>query len=700
MNCAWTEGFADFFPLAVFNDPVYTFPNRVNINFETPNRTTFNWHDGDDVEGRVAGALWDIYDSSPSFDDGYDVYGEGILNIWDTFERQNDNRFAEYWTEFQVNRSQADISKALSALYQNTIDYLPPPPIFDLSTTEPPQSVPVNQSFRMEFTIDVQGSGENGGVSISFPGLGATHVGPGPCYDSLQGSVSVVSYDTGIDQVTCYDRGDLIPDSSATRIPAAHLLVESDDPAWPAGTSRKLVIDVTPKSSRPFTINYRAWACSALHAGCARFPTPSNSEGSDQQGFDIISRTVNVLTPGSLTVTPPGGFGPQGIEGGPFAPDKKTFTLTNLGETPIDWAASKGQDWLNLSSTGGTLNPDQGTTVIVSLNENANVLDTVVHQDTLFFDNLTNGDGDTSRPVNLTIAAAADLAVTKSGSPDPVLLGSELTYTLGIFNNGPSDATGVILTDQLPADVTFVAASANCDELNLTVTCQFDSLPADAGMDIEIRVIAIAVGTIINTADVSSDVADPNMANNTVSETTTVDPVADLAITKTDFRHWILSGDQLTYAITVTNNGPSTATGLEITDDLPPGATFVSSNPQGPDCQIAGNQVKCGLEPLAPVSSTVVTITIVSTVLGDMINTVSVASNVADPETTNNTATDTTTVRLWPPGDTNRDGRVDKHDLRMVVNNWGVPSDTRADLDEDGFTGIDDLSIAGMHFGI
>ena len=652
------------------------------------------------MEGRVAGALWDIYDSSPSADDGYDVYGEGILNIWDTFERQNDNTFAEYWTEFQVNRSQADISNALSALYQNTIGYLPPPPTFDLSATEPPQSVPINQSFRMEFTMDVQGPGENGGVSISFPGLESAHIGPGPCYDSPQGSVSVVSYDTGIDNVTCYDQGDLIRNPSATQVPAAHLLVESDDPAWPAGTSRKLVIDVTPKSSGPFTINYRAWACSALHAGCARIPMPVNSEGTDQQGFDIISRTVNVLALGRLSVTPPGGFGPQGIEGGPFSPNKKTFTLKNPGETPIDWAVSKSEAWLDLSSTGGTLNSDQTTTVMVSVNENANSLGAGVHKDTLFFDNLTNGDGDTSRPVNLTIAPAADLSITKSSAPDPVLVGNELTYTVDIFNNGPSDATGVILTDQLPADVTFVAASPGCDELVGTVTCEFNSLPVDAGVDIEIRVIPMAIGPIINTADVSSEVADPDMTNNATSETTTVDPVTDLAITKTDFKYWVLSGDQLTYTITITNNGAYTATGVGITDDLPAGATFLSSNPEAPDCQIAGNRVTCGLDSLATGNSTVVMITIVSTVLGDMINTVSVASNVADPNMANNTATDTTTVRLWPPGDANRDGRVDRHDLRMVVNNWGVPSDTRADLEEDGFTGIEDLSIVGMHFGI
>ena len=53
----------------------------------------------------------------------------------------------------------------------------------------------------------------------------------------------------------------------------------------------------------------------------------------------------------------------------------------------------------------------------------------------------------------------ADLAVTKTGLPDPVLVGSNLTYTVTVTNNGPNNASNVMVTDTLPANVTFVSAT-------------------------------------------------------------------------------------------------------------------------------------------------------------------------------------------------------------------------------------------------
>src|SRR5207248_196508 len=56
--------------------------------------------------------------------------------------------------------------------------------------------------------------------------------------------------------------------------------------------------------------------------------------------------------------------------------------------------------------------------------------------------------------------APADLAVTKTDTPDPVTAGTDLTYTVTLTNNGPSDAQGVVLSDVVPAGTTFVSATA------------------------------------------------------------------------------------------------------------------------------------------------------------------------------------------------------------------------------------------------
>jgi hypothetical protein len=112
-GCGWSEGWADFFPLAVNNDPNYD-----NENLETP-----TWGDnrpqGDIVEGRVAGALWDLLDP---VNDGFDNVGFGFAPIWTVMATQpgRDN-FRAYWDRWTAIGY--DRHWAVRAIYQNTIDY-------------------------------------------------------------------------------------------------------------------------------------------------------------------------------------------------------------------------------------------------------------------------------------------------------------------------------------------------------------------------------------------------------------------------------------------------------------------------------------------------------------------------------------------------------------------------------------------------
>src|SRR6185503_10567295 len=80
--------------------------------------------------------------------------------------------------------------------------------------------------------------------------------------------------------------------------------------------------------------------------------------------------TVN-STPGELVVSPANDFSASGFEGGPFAPDLQTYSLTNAGGSDLDWTITKTVSWLTLSSTQGTLAAGATTNVTVSLNENA-----------------------------------------------------------------------------------------------------------------------------------------------------------------------------------------------------------------------------------------------------------------------------------------------------------------------------------------
>lgn len=125
---------------------------------------------------------------------------------------------------------------------------------------------------------------------------------------------------------------------------------------------------------------------------------------------------------------------------------------------------------------------------------------------------------------------SADLAISKADSPDPVGVGSSLTYTLQVQNLGPDPASGVIVTDELPADVDFVSATATsgqCSRKAKKVTCALGGLNAptvDYGSPptVTLTVIPRKVGTITNRASVKGDQKDPVGANDKASATTSV----------------------------------------------------------------------------------------------------------------------------------------------------------------------------------
>jgi uncharacterized repeat protein (TIGR01451 family) len=123
----------------------------------------------------------------------------------------------------------------------------------------------------------------------------------------------------------------------------------------------------------------------------------------------------------------------------------------------------------------------------------------------------------------------ADLAITKTDSPDPVTVGSTLTYTIQVSNLGPHEASGVIVKDDLPGGVSFLTATTSngsCQRKGKKVTCAIGTLAADASkanaVTITIQVRPTKAKTIENTASVDGTEKDPAGKNNKAKVSTTV----------------------------------------------------------------------------------------------------------------------------------------------------------------------------------
>ena len=270
--------------------------------------------------------------------------------------------------------------------------------------------------------------------------------------------------------------------------------------------------------------------------------------------------------------------------------------------------------------------------------------------------------------VSFLVIPAADLDVVKSGPVAAQDVGDEFNYTLTAQNLGPSDAYGVELVDTLPVGLSFVSSSnPDCSASGQVVTCALGTVDPSQGNErvmgpgdvetftIRVRVTAAAGTSVTNAVEVEQDPDDPQnfpptpdpiLENNSDEFTTPIAQSADLSITKAADPDPVEAGEDVTFTLTVTNNGPSDATDVEVTDDLPGSLTLVSATPEQGTCTQT-DPVDCDLGAIDSGES--VEIVLVATVganqTGNQIsNTATVDSTVSDSDPTNNTATETVDV--------------------------------------------------------
>jgi uncharacterized repeat protein (TIGR01451 family) len=283
----------------------------------------------------------------------------------------------------------------------------------------------------------------------------------------------------------------------------------------------------------------------------------SNSGGSLTLTYSTLSGN-NVSEPNGGFLPPVGGVSnffdgtltaqSSLIAGQSGGPNCYGFAGSSDGGYNLDDGSSCGFNSANgsLSNTNPLLDPaglqdNGGPTQTIALEPGSPAIDPIPPMANGCGTTITTDQRGVSRPQGAgcdigafeLVPPGADLSITKSGSPTPVVSGNKLTYTLTVTNNGPQGATGVTVTDPLPDSVHFdsVASSqGTCTRSTTTkpapkggtVSCHLGDLANESSASITIVVTATTPGKLTNTATVSGNKTDPNPLNNSATATTTV----------------------------------------------------------------------------------------------------------------------------------------------------------------------------------
>ncbi len=324
-------------------------------------------------------------------------------------------------------------------------------------------------------------------------------------------------------------------------------------------------------------------------------------------------------------------------------------------------------------------------TMIVKVNgtaTNGTVITGVVTASSSTFDpNSANNTASASTVVGTT--AQAQMTVTNSASPNPVVAGSNITYTQTATNTGAGAATNPTLTETTPSNTTFQSITAppgtTCTTPAVgatgTITCTAASAPAGSSGTVTL-VLQVTAGTASGT--IITDIVTANSTNQAFGASSAVatDVVAlatqaDLALKTVATPLTVFPGNNITYTQTVTNNGPATSSAVVFTEATPTNTTFESvSAPAGWTCTApavgATGTVTCNDPSLAASASAdiVVVVSVPSTVAAGTISATSnVTATTSDPTTANNTTTISTPVVVA---------------CDLAVTNSGIPSPVAA----------------------
>jgi len=251
-----------------------------------------------------------------------------------------------------------------------------------------------------------------------------------------------------------------------------------------------------------------------------------------------------------------------------------------------------------------------------------------------------------------------NLSVSKTDDPDPVLASQPLFYTITVTNSainlddedlGSFHTDIVTLTDKLPPGTTYLTSSVKCTDNAGLLTCGLGDFQPNERKQalLTVTVDPATRGIISNTVTITSTSFDFDSTDNIFTQTTTVIGQTKLSVQKDSLPNAVFSGDPLTYTITISNAGPSTALNTVITDTLPSGVSLDPNKPKpaGLNCNEQSGLIKCILDFLDPNRSTSFSLSTIANSQKDSIsNEVAIQNSDPDPDLSDNKASATTSI--------------------------------------------------------
>jgi len=281
-----------------------------------------------------------------------------------------------------------------------------------------------------------------------------------------------------------------------------------------------------------------------------------------------------------------------------------------------------------------------GTPANYTVNSSAQITATVPIGATTGPIGVSSAGGGAVSGSNFTVfSGTADLAISLS-APGSSIVNIPFNYTIGVNNIGPDPGSGVTVTSTLPASFTFNSVSTgapwSCGFSAPTLTCSATALPTGIAPNITVSVTATSTGSFTESASIAAtSTADGNATNDTASHATTITPAsADLALTQSASPASTGTGGNITYTLVVTNNGPSSATGVTVTDVLPSNVTY--SGATGATCSNSSGTITCTAGALASGNSVTININTIANAVGTATATGSATAAETDPNSADN----------------------------------------------------------------